>query len=56
MKSLIKLGSSNGLRIMIFVQFLYIFFFYDQPLDLFSYMWVLSIQWLILKKKIVRLV
>jgi hypothetical protein len=27
------------------------FFFYDQPLDLFSYIWALNIQWLILKKK-----
>jgi hypothetical protein len=46
---------------MIVVQFSYNFctilttFFYDQPLDLFSYNWALSIQLLILKK-VVRVV
>jgi hypothetical protein len=32
-------------------------FYYDQPLDLFSYIWAMNIQWLILKKiKFVRVV
>jgi hypothetical protein len=30
----------------------YFYFLYDQSLDLFSYMWVINIQWLILKKVI----
>jgi hypothetical protein len=37
-----------------FFIFYFYFYFYDQSLDLFSYMWVLNIQWLILKK-IVRI-